>query len=52
MEIRPNRWNETQFLSGSGRIDTAIWMFYLEANKTAVEEAKQQLHKNVASNIE
>ena len=25
---------------------------YLDANKTAREEAKQQLHKNVASNIE
>ena len=25
MEIRPDRWNEAQFLPGSGCIDTAIW---------------------------
>ena len=36
----------------SGRIDTAIWMHYLDANKTAEEEARRQLHKNAASNIE
>ena len=41
-----------QFLPGSGRIDTAVWMHYLGANKTAGEEARRQLHKNVASNIE
>ena len=40
------------FLPGSGRIDTAVWMHYLDANKTAGEEARRQLHKNVASNIE
>ena len=38
-----------QFLPGSGRIDIAIWMHYLDANKTAKEEARRQ---NVASNIE
>ena len=27
-------------------------MHYLDANKTAGEEARQQLHKNAASNIE
>ena len=43
---------ETQFLPGSGRIDTAISMHYLDAKKTAEEEARRQLHKNVASNIE
>ena len=32
--------------------DTAVWMHYLDANKTAGEEAWQQLHKNAASNIE
>ena len=37
---------------GSGRVDTAVWMHYLDANKTAREEAGRQLHKNVASNIE
>ena len=41
-----------QFLLGSGRIDTAVWMHYLDANKTAGEEARRQLHKNVASTIE
>ena len=41
-----------QFLLGSGRVDTAIWMHYLDANKTAGEEARRQLHENVASNIE
>ena len=44
--------NETQFLPGSSRIDTAIWMDYLDANKTVGEEARRQLHKNAASNIE
>ena len=51
MEIRPNWWNETQFLPGSGRIDTAIWMHYMDSNKTA-GEARRQLHKNAASNLE
>ena len=41
-----------QFLPGSGRIDTVIWMHYLDANYTAEEEARRQLHKNAASNIE
>ena len=51
MEIRPDRWNETQFLPSSSRVDTAVWMHHLDANKTAGEEARRQLHKNVASNI-
>ena len=33
-------------------IHTAIWMHYLDANKTAGEKARRQLHKNAASNIE
>ncbi len=37
---------------GSGRIDTAIWMHYMDSNKTAGEEARRQLHKNAASNLE
>ena len=32
--------------------DTTVWMHYLDANKTAGEEARWQLHKNAASNIE
>ena len=41
MEIRPNR-----------RIDTAIWMHYMDSNKPYGEEARRQLHKNAASNLE
>ena len=36
----------------SGRIDTAVWMHYLDANKTAGEKSRRQLHKDAASNIE
>ena len=49
---RPDRWNEAQFLPGSGCIDTAIWMHYMDANQTAGEETWRQLHKNVESNNE
>ena len=41
-----------KFLPGSGRVDTAVWMHYLDANKMAGEEARRQLHKNAASNTE
>ena len=41
-----------QFFPGSGHVDTAVWMHHLNTNKTAEEEARRQLHKNVASNIE
>ena len=41
-----------QFLPGSGHIDTAIWVHYMDSNKTAGEEAWRQLHKNAASNLE
>ena len=34
------------------RIDTAIWVHYMDSNKTAGEEARRQLHKNAASNLE
>ena len=30
-----------QFLPGSGRVDTAVWMHHLDANKSAVEEARR-----------
>ena len=33
-------------------IYTAEWMHYLDANKTTGKEARRQLHKNAASNIE
>ena len=42
----------TQLLPGSGRVDTAVWMHHFDANKTAGEEARRQLDKNVESNIE
>ena len=42
----------TQFLPSSDRVDTVIWMHYMDTNKTAGEKAGQQLHKNAASNIE
>ena len=32
--------------------DSAVCMHYLDTNKTAGEEARRQLHKNAASNIE
>ena len=49
----PNRvYFKTQFLPGSGCVDSAVWLHYLDANKTAGEEARRQLHKNVASNTE
>ena len=35
-----------------GRINTAIWMNYMDSNKTAGEEARRQLHKNAAGNLE
>ena len=44
-------YNETQFLPGSGHIDTAIWLHYMDANKTAGEEARRQLHKNATCNL-
>ena len=41
-----------RFLPGSSRVDTAVWMHYLDANKMAGEESKRQLHKIIDSNIE
>ena len=39
-------------LPGSCRINTDGWMLYMDVNKTPGEEARRQLHKNAASNIE
>ena len=41
-----------QFFPSSGRIDTAAWMYYMDANKSYGEKAWRQLHKNAASNKE
>ena len=40
------------FFQAAGHIDTAIWMHYMDANKTAIEETRWQLHKNAACNPE
>ena len=39
-------------IPGSGHIDTAIWVHYMDSNKMAGEEARRQLHKNAANNLE
>ena len=41
-----------QFLPSNNRVDTAVWMHYMDANETYGEKAWWQLHKNTASNIE
>ena len=43
-------WHSSIF-SSSGHIDTAIWLHYMDANKTAGEEARRQLHKNATCNL-
>ena len=42
----------TDKMKCSGSVDTAAWIHYLDANKMVKEEATQQLHKNIESNIE
>ena len=34
------------------KVKVITWMHYMDANKTAGEEARQQLHKNAACNLE
>ena len=50
--INLQQFKNKYILPGSGRVDTAVWMHHLDAKKTAGEEARRQLHKNVASNTE
>ena len=42
-----------QFLPGSGRVDTAIWMDHVDANKTAAElfmmKPKTVFHVNLSA---
>ena len=52
MEVRPDRWNKTQFFPIRGWVDIAIWMHYMDTNKTYGEKVWRQLRKNAASNIE
>ena len=40
------------FFPSSGRIDTAVWVHYMDANKRYGEKAWRKLHKNAATNIE
>ena len=44
--------NRLSIIWKSDLTDTAIWMHYMDSNKTAGEEARRQLHKNAASNLE
>ena len=39
MEVKTDRYYETQFLSSSNHVGTAIWMHFMDANKTAGEKA-------------
>ena len=32
IDVKKKKKNETQFLPGSGCVDTAIWMHYMDAN--------------------
>ena len=40
------------FFPSSSRVDTAVWMPYMDANETYEEKAWRQLHKNATGNIE
>ena len=48
--MRHRMWLEPT--PSNGRVDTAVWMHYMDANKTYGERAWRQLHKNAVSNIE
>ena len=53
MEIRPGRWNKTQFFPSGDRVDTGVWMHYMDVNYITYEEkAWRQIYKNAASSIE
>ena len=52
MEVRPDRYNKMQFFPSASRVHTAIWMHYVDANKTYGEKAWRQFRNNAASNIE
>ena len=40
------------FFPSSARINTDVWMHYIDANETYGEDAWRQLHKNTESNSE
>ena len=37
--LSTDRYNEVQFLQSSDRVDTAIWIHHMDANKTDGEKA-------------
>ena len=39
------------FFPSSGRVDSAVWMHYMDANKTYGEKAWLKMHKDAVSNI-
>ena len=39
MEVRPDRWNKMQFFPSASRVDIAIWMHHMEANRVYGEKA-------------
>ena len=45
-------WMKGSFFPSSRPVDTAVWMHYMDANKTYIEKAWRQAHMNAASNIE
>ena len=49
--VRPQTCSLINHLTKTNKTCWEIWMHYLDANKT-IGEARRQLHKNVASNIE
>ena len=49
-QTRSIKWNA--FFPSSGRVDTAIWMHHMDANKTYGEKAWLELLKNSVSCIE
>ena len=38
MVVRPDRYKEMHFFPNRGRVDTAAWMHYMDANKTYGEK--------------
>ena len=32
MEVRPDRQNETHFFPSNGRVDTTVWIHYMDPN--------------------
>ena len=52
MEVRSIRLNKAQYFSSGSRVNTAVWMLHIDADKAYGEKTWRQLHKNAASCIE